>query len=276
MKAFAIIAMLSMDATGSVDTVSRDCRLVVYNQGASYEIISSPTAAAHLKFPVPVKLVNLTNPQLWDETHDETDVWIRGKTLEPIGATSGNTIKLVDGTTVNLVVKNRSQSGLCYQFIPENQVRTALNVSDELVVQKEQLEVATKAALDERRSYVARGEQLETAYRNALAKAQNQLALQANDAIESFKQKIHTAYDVGRTPGSPFTVTAAYDDGLFTYIRINTTNFGAPSVTKLKGGKNLMVDYSFNDMSGVYTIPGLHNELAVTLDDAMIVIKRKR
>lgn len=273
MNAIIALTMLASSAQ-NVNVVAKDCRLVVFNQSSSYEIISSPTAAAHLQLPSPVKLVNLTNPQLWDETHDGTDVWIRGKTLEAIGATSGNTIKLVDGTTINLVVKNRPQSGLCYEFIPENQVRTALNVSDELTAEKEQFAVATRAALEEKQRYVDQADKLEAAYQGALTRATQQMSLQASDAIEDFKERIHTAYAVKKTEGNPFKVTAAYDDGLFTYIRIDTTAYGAPVITKRKGGKALVVDFSFNDLSGVFTIPGLHNELAVALDDHVVVVER--
>ena len=274
MSALLALSMFAAAASSS-DVPKETCELVVYNSGATYTVASSVNVAAHLKFPKNIDVINTSlSTKLWNITHDGSDLWVRGLDTETAAARVGVTVKFEDETTVTLIVENHVAPPPCYRFWHEGAVRTALGASEELERAMKAAEEQKAAALDAQRQYLKKAVELNETYKQALERAQLQLELSTNDAIEDFKERIYTAYAIEATSSNDFHVTAAYDDGIFTYIRIDSQAFGVPALSKRRGEETLIVDHSFNDLNNVYSVPGLHRELALELEGQTVIIRR--
>jgi type IV secretory pathway VirB9-like protein len=251
------------------------CELVAYTPENSYDIQSSRTAAAHIKFPAEIVTTNNSLAKAFDVRYDGRDVWIRGKSDNEQINNAGISVKLSNDETVYLNVVVQDVKGPCYTFVQREHVLSALNQEPDLKAKALELDTARTQALNEAENYKIKARQLRSTYTTALERSQQQQALIAADALEAFKKNINTGYAVSSSkPADPY-VEAAYDDGLFTYIRINTSSFGVPTLVKRADEETQVAQYDFNDQTGVYTVQGLHNHLALTLGDILIEIERK-
>lgn len=103
-----------------------------------------------------------------------------------------------------------------------------------------------------------------------------QVEQQARDRIKEFQSSISTRYKwAGDNADDRYLVSAVYDDGRFTYVRVSTSAFGLPSLSGLLDGKDTIVQYDYDDLTGVYTIQGLFDRLRLKLGTHAVNIKRE-
>jgi len=116
------------------------------------------------------------------------------------------------------------------------------------------------------------------AWGQQLAEMRRQIEAQARDRIKEFQHSINTRYSwagVGASPDDHNLIDAVYDDGRFTYVRITTSAFGLPSVAGTLDDKDVLVQYSYDDLTGVFTVQGLYDRLKVRLGNHQIDILRQ-
>ncbi|MNY67096.1 hypothetical protein D3C86_2046170 [compost metagenome] len=65
-----------------------------------------------------------------------------------------------------------------------------------------------------------------------------------------------------------------YDDGRFTYIRLNQPNRGLLSVETEIGEKNAVVPTKYDDAYGMYVISGIYPKFSLKADEAQINVTR--
>lgn len=100
---------------------------------------------------------------------------------------------------------------------------------------------------------------------------------QASDVIRHFQMSIHTGYEWSEPANDRVIVDSVYDDGRFTYVRVLSGGFGAPAVFGVNADDDAyVVDYNYDDLTGVYRLNGLYDAMRVKLDDKKIDIVRRR
>ncbi|MFU7083409.1 hypothetical protein ACM75O_30230, partial [Pseudomonas aeruginosa] len=96
------------------------------------------------------------------------------------------------------------------------------------------------------------------------------------EALRRYRYHIYTRYswDQGKGFAAQNLISDVYDDGRFTYIRLNTPNRGLLSVESVIGEKNAIVPVRYDDAYGMYTINGIYPSFTLRVDDARISVSR--
>jgi hypothetical protein len=126
-------------------------------------------------------------------------------------------------------------------------------------------------ALAARRAEEQRHAAEEAAYQQRFETMKAQVMQQAEDRIKQFQMALHTNYV---WPNHDL-ITAVYDDGQTTYVRVARTGFGVPVINGKHEGQSVALQYDYDDLTGVYVIPGLFDKLTVTLGTNQIKVERR-
>ena len=107
------------------------------------------------------------------------------------------------------------------------------------------------------------------------SKAQTQKAVY--EALRRFRYHVYTGYTWNQGKGfeAKGLVTDVYDDGRFTYIRLDKPNRGLMSVETVVGGKTAVVPTKYDDAYGMYVISGIYPSFNLKMDESEMSIERK-
>lgn len=258
-------------------TAVKNCVPLMMPQGVTREFNASVNVSAHLVFPLPIAWAHVAT-SAWTEDHHGNDLWVRPMQSTSLADTVGLTVAMQDGRRFDFTVKSvQTPTSSCYLVIPYPFL--APNAGS---LTPEQLVEARQAAADMRRRQVAqaaaarraedqRHAQEEAAYQQRFDSMKAQVMQQAEDRIKQFQMALHTNYD---WPDHNL-ITAVYDDGQTTYVRVARTGFGVPVINGKHEGQSVALQYDYDDLTGVYVIPGLFDKLSVTLGTNKIMVDRK-
>ncbi|MDR6293811.1 hypothetical protein E9232_006364 [Inquilinus ginsengisoli] len=241
-----------------------------------------PQVATRLVFPSPIADQSNSAPTLWDDfpnpTGQSTALWVRPKTTTIAGSTVGVSVVTVDGRSYDFVFTNSDTvpETTCWTIADSrpnpgaaDRLQALENERLALTNERRRLEIERE---DQRRRTAQLNRQQQATI-NALSTT---AAKQARDAITAFKYSVNTAYawSYSETP-PPFEISAAYDDGRNTYVRILSDAFTAPAVVGIEGDQTMALNYSYNDLTGVYEIQGLHRRIELRFAGILARIDRK-
>ncbi|KXV49661.1 hypothetical protein AD945_03780 [Gluconobacter albidus] len=255
----------------------KNCVPLMMPQGVTREFNASVNVSAHLVFPLPIAWAHVAT-SAWTEDHHGNDLWVRPMQSTSLADTVGLTVAMTDGRRFDFTVKSvQTPTSSCYLVIPYPFI--APNAGSWT---PEQLAQARQAAAEMQRKRVAQAAaarraeaqhhaEEEAAYQQRFDAMKAQVMQQAEDRIKQFQMALHTNY---YWPNHDL-ITAVYDDGQTTYVRVARTGFGVPVINGKHEGQSVALQYDYDDLTGVYIIPGLFDKLTVTLGTNQIKVERR-
>ncbi|MNR16076.1 Conjugal transfer protein [compost metagenome] len=122
----------------------------------------------------------------------------------------------------------------------------------------------------------AQQQQLQTQLSQVRRQAEDDKKKAVMEALRRFRYHVYTRYswDEGKGFAAKGIITDVYDDGRFTYIRLNQPNRGLLSVETEIGEKNAVVPTKYDDAYGMYVISGIYPKFSLKADEAQINVTR--
>lgn len=247
------------------------CRRITLPENTREIVTASPNVAVRVKFPAKVKTYSISVPGLWDAESKEDSVLIRPKTPD---AAAGE-------TAVAVFTDTGRQYDLLVRLAPSGTDIPSCVIVADLVPPPAAASGTPRRAVGPSKAVTALERQLQDAIANQnrqLGEMRSQVEQQATDRIKAFQYSVYTRYDwnsaQAASPDDKHLISSVYDDGRFTYVRISTTAFGLPEMTGDLGGKATVLQYTYDDLTGVFTVQGLFDKLTVALADHVISISR--
>lgn len=260
----------SVSATPSVQAASlAACRAILLPPGTRETVQAHINVGTRIQFPAAIKTFQVDTPGLWDVSAKEDSLFVRPKTGDINAAATGISVFLITGRKYDFVARRSDD-------IPHRCVLVAALPGDPSAGSNL---AAMKAARPQSLRSVAKpsNDSLMVAAQQ-VAEMRRQMEAQARDRIKEFQYAINTRYvwaGSGKSTDAQNLIDAVYDDGRFTYVRITTSAFGLPAVAGILGDKDVLLQYSYDDLTGVFTVQGLYDRLRVRLGNHQIDILRQ-
>ena len=238
--------------------------------------------ATRINFPSPLTDVSNSVPGLWDDfvaPTGATTFWARPRTTTAAGATAGVGLATEDGRAYDFVfeVAEAVPTTSCWTIADARPVPGMADRLQALENERSSLAAERQRLAVEREDQRQRTAALNRAQSARITALSDTAAKQARDAISAFKYTVTTAYSWSYSEKiPPFQISAAFDDGRSTYVRILSDAHGAPAVIGRQGEDVLALNYSYDDLTGVYTIQGLHDRIELRFGGVLAVVERKQ
>jgi Conjugal transfer protein len=246
----------------SDDLLPASCRQLLVRDGSRQSILANVNVATHLRFAASVATFEVSTPGLWEASTRGSDLFIRPKTAYPAAGRTGLAVILANEQRYDFLVVAAEKVPTSCVTIHDAVVKPppapepdAARVAQALIEQKAVLQ----RELDDR-----------------LAEMQRQVSQQAADKIKAFQYSIFTRYDWNSSlVADKALISAVYDDGRSTYIRLTTSAYGLPSISGALGDQDVLLQLQYDDLTGVVEIPGLYDQLRLRLGSHELTIKRE-
>jgi len=250
------------------------CRAILLPPGTRETVQANVNVGTRVQFPGTIKTFQVDTPGLWDASAKDDSLFIRPKTSDANAGSTGVSVFLVNGRKYDFVAQRVDE-------IPNRCVLVAEFPGDPPADRptgrpRGHRVQARPAAEAPDLSQALAGQQ--HAANQQLAEMRRQIEGQARDRIKDFQYSINTRYawaGSGRSTDDQNLIDAVYDDGRFTYVRITTSAFGLPSVAGILDDKDVLVQYAYDDLTGVFAVQGLYDRLRVRLGNHQIDILRQ-
>jgi len=259
----ALCVLLSSPApTQAADAAP--CSTIQWQPNRVYAIHARLHHAIHIVLPEPASGKPVVgNPDLWQVDGQSTHVFIK-----PTNADSP------EGSSTSLTIVG--QSNTSYDFIARRVANIA--AADECVYINRDGGLIGSGT-DWRTGEERRVEQLQKqvdSMQQQVAASRDAADRKALDAVHEYRGRVFTGYKWGN--GSGFlgknVVSDVWDDGRFTFIRIDQDNKGLMQVTASVDGKDELIEYDYDSTKKLYTLAGLYPELTLHYDKSTIKITR--
>ena len=242
------------------------CRLINYEKHKFVRVKSRLHHGTHIELPEILIARPVTgNRDLWDVEGENRHIFV--KPNDP-GTKEGSS------TTITAV----SQSNRAYHFLVER----SDNDFDLCVVITHDGGFLPEGAFS---GFTRRNGEQTALYQERLNALQIRLseeeqttAEKVSAAIDEYRTQLFTDYSWkgGRPPYGKHLVTDVYDDGRFTYIRVQHNLEGAMSLFADNNGKEQFIDYKYDEDKRIYIVTGIYNRIYMKADaKTRIVITRR-
>lgn len=254
-----------------VSAQAASCRVIHWKPDAVLTINSAMYLGTRIELPADNLIPPKSSSELWDAEGAANQVLIKPNSDTEQGKTGVVRIWTTDGSSYD-VVTNRAtnaQNDTCVKIVADGMFFTP----------------GARDALNGQSSNIARGA---AASGQQVQVLQQQLARQKQDsqaqtqkavyeALRRFRYHVYTGYTWNQGKGfeAEGLVTDVYDDGRFTYIRLDKPNRGLMSVETVVGGKTAVVPTKYDDAYGMYVISGIYPSFNLKMDDSEMSIERK-
>lgn len=245
------------------------CRAILLPPGTRETVQAHINVGTRIQFPAAIKTFQVDTPGLWDVSAKEDSLFVRPKTGDANAAATGISVFLITGRKYDFVARRSDD-------IPHRCVLVTEVPADP--VAGSNLAALKAARQPPPRSVMKPSDYAQVQAGQQLAEMRRQMEAQARDRIKEFQYAINTRYawaGSGKSTDDQNLIDAVYDDGRFTYVRITTSAFGLPAVAGVLGDKDVLLQYSYDDLTGVFTVQGLYDRLRVRLGNHQIDILRQ-
>lgn len=249
------------------------CRDIHWEPGEIIAIQSSMNVGTRVDLPADLVTDPVPgNKELWNVEGAADQVLIKPNSDAPQGQKTVVRAFTKDGNSFDIVAQRVENGGddICVSVRLDGQM-----ISDEArsalegVSRNRQLAMASVAGAQQteamRQAMLRQAESADEDKRKAVM-----------EALRRFRYHVYTRYDWEQ--GSSFEtkglVSDVYDDGRFTYIRLNSPNRGLLSIESEVGGKTAIVPAKYDDAYGMYQINGIYPSFTLRLDDAKLEVSR--
>ncbi|MDU8539829.1 TrbG/VirB9 family P-type conjugative transfer protein [Pseudomonas syringae pv. actinidiae] len=254
-----------------VSAQAASCRVIHWKPDAVLTINSAMYLGTRIELPADNLIPPKSSSELWDAEGAANQVLIKPNSDTEQGKTGVVRIWTTDGSSYDVVTNRASnaQNDVCVKIVSDGMFFTP-GARDALNGQSSNLA----------RGAAASGEQVQALQQQLMrqkqeSQAQTQKAVY--EALRRFRYHVYTGYTWNQGKGfeAEGLVTDVYDDGRFTYIRLDKPNRGLMSVETVVGGKTAVVPTKYDDAYGMYVISGIYPSFNLKMDDSEMSIERK-
>lgn len=258
-------------AAFSMQALAESCRTVHWSPGTVINVNSAMYLGTRIQFPADL-VSNPASPnrELWTSDGAATTLLVKPNSKEAEGRATILRAFTTDGHVYDIKANRVSseRNDTCVIVNHDGQFFTA-GSKQALRANAQQLGQASAASnmqlMEMRREMLEQGQQARDSEKKAVM-----------EALSRYRYHIYTRYewDQGKGFAASNLISDVYDDGRWTYIRLNTPNRGLLSVESEIGEKNAIVPVKYNDRYGMYQINGIYPRFTLRVDDARIGIER--
>lgn len=271
MNAFIRNAVILASALGASAAMAESCRTVHWTPGQIINVKSAMYLGTRISFPSDL-VVNppTSNKELWDSEGAANTLLVKPNSEDPAGAAVILRAMTTDGNVYDIKA-NRSTAA-------QNETCVIVTLDGKFFSQGSRNALAANSA--QLNQYSAAAGQQNAALQQELQAERRKSADAARDAVmealSRYRYHIYTRYqwDQGKGFAATGLISDVYDDGRWTYIRLNTPNRGLLSVESEIGEKNAIVPFKYNDRYGMYQINGIYPSFTLRVDDVKITVSR--
>lgn len=247
------------------------CRVIHWKPDSVLQINSALYLGTRIELPADTLVPPVPSSTLWDAEGAANQVLVKPNSDTEQGKTALVRLWTTDGNAYDVLAtrSTSAQNDVCVKIVADGMFFTP----------------GAREALNSQSSNIARGAaasgqqvqmlQAQLARQKQESQAQTQKAVY--EALRRFRYHVYTGYSWNQGKGFEANglVTDVYDDGRFTYIRLDKPNRGLMSVETVIGGKTAVVPTKYDDAYGMYVISGIYPSFKMKMDDSEMSIERK-
>lgn len=264
-------AVGAMLFAAGVSAQAASCRVIHWKPDSVLQINSALYLGTRVELPADNLIPPVSSSELWNAEGAANQVMIKPNSDTEQGKSGIIRIWTTDGSSYDVVANRASQNqnDVCVKIVADGMFFTP----------------GARDALNSQSSNIARGAaasgqqvqmlQQQLARQKQESQAQTQKAVY--EALRRFRYLVYTVYTLNQGKGfeAEGLVTDVYDDGRFTYIRLDKPNRGLMSVETVIGGKTAVVPTKYDDAYGMYVISGIYPSFSLKMDESKMSIERK-
>lgn len=263
-KALSTLIALPLILVASIGYAStpNQCKIIRWKEGLRYTITGSLHLATHITFPVAKNADPVVgNSELWNVESVANHVFLKPNSTLDAGKTTTLTFIGQNDRSYEFLLKRVDQPETTCFIIEDN--GALLNHSWNNYQSPVERQLTLLHA------------QLNT-QKNISEHTQNQIITQQQKALNAYRKKIYTDY-TWTNKDSVFdskTINSVYDDGRWTYVRLNKDNNGVMAIYGLLAGQQTLLESQYDPNSKIYQIAGIYPELVLVYNKKQIRITR--
>jgi len=238
--------------------ITQQCQTIHWVGNRVYTIKGSINMATHFVFPESAVDVIVGNKDLWVEEHKLNHVFVKPNTSKSEGEVSTLTYIGESNTSYEFVLKR----------VPDSEAQPCVIIE------------RNGSMMNNRNwnNYQNRDKQIVQALTSQFEQEKLQIIKQQQNALDKYRGTIYTSYkwkEAGGWFGNNF-VSDVYDDGRWTYIRVNSDNKGVMSICGCVDGKNVVLQFTYDETTKMYRVSGIYPKLTLAYGSDSVVIDRQQ
>ncbi|MEO8965424.1 MAG: TrbG/VirB9 family P-type conjugative transfer protein [Gammaproteobacteria bacterium] len=237
--------------------IAQQCQMIHWIGNRVYTIKGSMNMATHFVFPEPSVDVIVGNKDLWVEEHKLNHVFVKPNTNKSDGSVSTLTYIGESNTSYEFILKR----------VPDSEAVPCVIVDRN----------GSMLNSGSWNRYQNRDKEIIQALSSQFEREKTQIIKQQQNALDKYRGTIYTSYkwrEAGGWFGHNF-VSDVYDDGRWTYIRVNSDNKGVMSICGCVEGKNVVLQFSYDETTKMYRVSGIYPKLTLAYGKDSVVIERQ-
>lgn len=263
-----LVSMFVLGSGAAVGQITQPCTEIIWQPFQTYTVKSALHHRTHIILPEPIQGKPVPgSPQLWDVVGENVHLFIKPKNF-------GN----VEGgqTTVTAV----STSNRSYDFIVKR-VKKGADICIRIVEDSFSGFESSNGSQTQGWRYKEerQNEQLrqQLSYTKKQVRAERQKGRERTlDALHEYRNNIYTRYrwKGGSKRFNTNEISDIWDDGRWTYIRLEQDNKGLMQVTAVVDGKEELLQYDYDASRQIYTMAGLYPKFTLRYSRSKITVTR--
>jgi len=263
--------VMGLAAVIAAEAQAASCRVIHWKPDSVLTINSALVLGTRIEFPSDLLFDPVTSSTLWDAEGQATQVVVKPNSTEDLGKSAVVRVFTNDGNAYD-VLASRAPAGstgdVCVKVVADGMFFTP----------------GARSAMTAQSGRMAQGaaamgmqvQQTQQQLVQVRRQAEDDKKKAVMEALRRFRYHVYTRYtwSEGKGFSAKGIVTDVYDDGRFTYIRLDKPNRGLLSVETEVGGKNAVVPTKYDDAYGMYVISGIYSKFTLKQDEAEIKIAR--
>lgn len=246
----------SFISSPEISNPPQQCQMIHWVGNRVYTIKGSMNMATHFVFPETAVDVIVGNKDLWVEEHKLNHVFVKPNTNKSEGETSTLTYIGDSNTSYEFVLKR----------VPDSEAVPCVIISRNGGLMNS----------NSWSNYQNRDREIIQTLTSQFEHEKMQIIRQQQNALDKYRGTIFTNYkwkEAGGWFGHNF-VSDVYDDGRWTYIRVNSDNKGVMSICGCVDGKNIVLQFTYDEVTKMYRVSGIYPKLTLTYGRDTVVIYR--
>jgi type IV secretory pathway VirB9-like protein len=238
-------------------TIAKQCQKIQWTGNRVYTIKGSMNMATHFVFPESSVDVIVGNKDLWQEEHKLNHVFIKPTTTKSEG----------DMSTLTFIGESNTSYEFILKRVPDSEAVPCVVISRN----GDMLNSANWS------NYQNRDKRLVEILSAQFERDKTQIIKQQQNALDKYRGTIYTRYK-WKESGTWFAhnfVSDVYDDGRWTYIRVNSDNKGVMSIVGMLEGKTVTLQFTYDETTKMYRVSGIYPKLTLAYGNDTVVIDRQ-
>ncbi len=240
----------------SIPAVQR-CQVIHWEPNHVYTITGSLNIGTHVIFPETGVDAVVGNKELWKVEHNLNHVFLKPTSTLPDGEISSLSFVGDSNTSYEFILKR----------VPDEQAKSC-------VVIERCGEMMNDTAWD---NYQSKDKRMVSLLADQLQQEKKQIISQQQNALDKYRGMIYTRYSSCPSCGwfGKDYVSDVYDDGRWTYIRIQNDCKPIMAIYGELDCKKNLLQFTYDETTKIYRISGIYQKLILSYGNNSITIVRK-